>query len=225
MNHASPVERTDHYMLWSVALGVDLDSRTPDAVPTDGARAIALGPSETKRYRTHCPSSRRSLWNPANEWGTGASPYRATSTSCALFAQPEKHVLEYIGRLQIFQAQNRGRNGPEDRPRATIVIERVHPESSQTRHLEGKIGLQELFVVLALLVIHDVVHEVVHGLVVERWDVDAPTSPSTRIIGGKPAERCRSDAPFFTPKASSSPISIYVFLVWAGATETATRVR
>ena len=33
------------------------------------------------------------------------------------------------------------------------------------------------------------------------------TSPSTRIIGGIPAERCRSDALFFTAKASSWAIS------------------
>src|SRR5512135_3115991 len=35
------------------------------------------------------------------------------------------------------------------------------------------------------------------------------TSPCTRIIGGKPAERCKSEALFLTPKASSSVISIY----------------
>ncbi len=34
------------------------------------------------------------------------------------------------------------------------------------------------------------------------------TSPSTRIIGGTPAERCRSDALCFTLKSSSSVISI-----------------
>ena len=39
--------------------------------------------------------------------------------------------------------------------------------------------------------------------------VDAPMSPCTRIIGGRPADRCRSDALFLTTKASSSEISIY----------------
>src|SRR5690554_2799344 len=34
------------------------------------------------------------------------------------------------------------------------------------------------------------------------------TSPSTRIMGGKPADRCKSDAPCFAEKASSSVISI-----------------
>src|SRR4029079_3689811 len=34
-------------------------------------------------------------------------------------------------------------------------------------------------------------------------------SPCTRIIGGSPADRCRSDALFLTANASSSVISIY----------------
>src|SRR5690349_16375308 len=36
------------------------------------------------------------------------------------------------------------------------------------------------------------------------------TSPSTRIMGGRPADRCRSDALFLTENARSSAISIYV---------------
>src|SRR5690606_13569613 len=39
------------------------------------------------------------------------------------------------------------------------------------------------------------------------------TSPSTRIIGGSPAERCRSDALFFTENARSSAISTCLPLV------------
>ncbi len=34
------------------------------------------------------------------------------------------------------------------------------------------------------------------------------TSPSTRIIGGSPAERCKSEAPFLALKASSSVMSM-----------------
>src|SRR5690606_20663371 len=37
------------------------------------------------------------------------------------------------------------------------------------------------------------------------------TSPSTRIIGGRPADRCRSEALFLTEKASSSAISMRAF--------------
>src|SRR5258706_7211025 len=36
------------------------------------------------------------------------------------------------------------------------------------------------------------------------------TSPWTRIIGGRPEDRCRSDALFFTTKASSSVRSITI---------------
>src|SRR5438309_680166 len=35
------------------------------------------------------------------------------------------------------------------------------------------------------------------------------TSPCTRIIGGRPADRCRSEALFLTEKASNSEMSIY----------------
>src|SRR5690606_3023885 len=35
------------------------------------------------------------------------------------------------------------------------------------------------------------------------------TSPSTRIIGGRPADRCRSDALFLTENANSSAISMH----------------
>src|SRR5215470_15236043 len=37
------------------------------------------------------------------------------------------------------------------------------------------------------------------------------TSPLTRIIGGRPEDRCRSEALFLTTKASSSEMSIYNF--------------
>src|SRR5882672_4554582 len=36
------------------------------------------------------------------------------------------------------------------------------------------------------------------------------TSPCTRIIGGRPEDKCRSDALFFTTKASSSVRSITI---------------
>src|SRR3954466_6677771 len=35
------------------------------------------------------------------------------------------------------------------------------------------------------------------------------TSPCTRIIGGRPEDRCRSEALFLTEKASNSEMSIY----------------
>src|SRR5215216_3178640 len=47
------------------------------------------------------------------------------------------------------------------------------------------------------------------------------TSPCTRIMGGSPADRCRSEALFLTEKARSSEISIFVLSLteaprWAG---------
>src|SRR5690606_9341586 len=43
------------------------------------------------------------------------------------------------------------------------------------------------------------------------------TSPSTRIIGGKPADKCKSDAPCLALKARSSVISIRAtFLLYVG---------
>src|SRR5687767_10428661 len=39
------------------------------------------------------------------------------------------------------------------------------------------------------------------------------TSPCTRIIGGRPDDKCRSDALFFTTKASSSVRSITILPV------------
>src|SRR5437660_3333888 len=43
------------------------------------------------------------------------------------------------------------------------------------------------------------------------------TSPCTRIIGGRPEDRCRSDALFFTTKASSSVKSIKILPTGAKA--------
>jgi len=57
--------------------------------------------------------------------------------------------------------------------------------------------------VLALRVVHDVVDHVVHMFVLERVDIDAAHIAMHRIIGGRPAERCRSEALFLTEKANS----------------------
>lgn len=54
------------------------------------------------------------------------------------------------------------------------TVEGIDPETRQLRHLEGEIDLEELLVVLALRVAHDVVHHGMHRLVIERLDVDAP---------------------------------------------------
>src|SRR6185436_19220437 len=45
------------------------------------------------------------------------------------------------------------------------------------------------------------------------------TSPCTRIMGGSPAERCKSEALFLTEKASSSAISMLGPLGGGGAAQ------
>ena len=65
-------------------------------------------------------------------------------------------------------------NGPEHGAGAAVLVEGVDAEARQAVDLEGEVDLQELFVVLALGVVHDVVHHGVHLLVVQRLDVDAP---------------------------------------------------
>ena len=61
----------------------------------------------------------------------------------------------------------------EHRGGAAVLIECVDAEARELRDLEREVGLQELFVVLALLVVHDVVNHTVHFLVLQRWHVDS----------------------------------------------------
>jgi len=82
----------------------------------------------------------------------------------------------------------------EHAPAPRFWLKRVDAKARQALDLEREIALQRIFVVLALRVVHDVVDHVVHMFVLERVDIDARTSPCTRIIGGRPAERCRSEA-------------------------------
>ncbi len=58
-------------------------------------------------------------------------------------------------------------------PAPRLLVEGVDAETRQAVDLEGEVDLQELFVVLALGVVHDVVHHGVHLLVLQRVDVDA----------------------------------------------------
>jgi hypothetical protein len=85
----------------------------------------------------------------------------------------ERELPENLRRIQLLERQNLGWNRPEHRTRAAVLIERIHPEARQPVDLEREVHFQELFVVLALGVVHDVVHHGVHRLVVQRLDVDA----------------------------------------------------
>ena len=62
------------------------------------------------------------------------------------------------------------RNTPAGAP---VLVERIDAKTRNTRHFEGEIRFKKFFVVLALLIIHDVVDKLVHLLVLHRRQVDA----------------------------------------------------
>ena len=80
------------------------------------------------------------------------------------------------------------RNRSEDRARTAILIEGIDAKARDTRHLEGKVS-PELFKILPLSVVHDVVDQRLNAGMVLSGTSMRRTSPSTRIIGGRPAER------------------------------------
>ena len=53
------------------------------------------------------------------------------------------------------------------------MVEGIDAKTRQFGNLEGEVGLVELFVSLALLVVHDVVHHAVNFLVRQRRHIDA----------------------------------------------------
>ena len=80
-------------------------------------------------------------------------------------ARMHRDVLEDLRRVQIVERHDQRRNRPEHRTCTAVLIERVDAEARELGNLEGEVGFVELFVRLALLVIHDVVHHAVHFLV------------------------------------------------------------
>ncbi|MNN08727.1 hypothetical protein D3C81_1215890 [compost metagenome] len=89
--------------------------------------------------------------------------------------QPARYVgdtLEGFAQTEVLHGQHLGGNGPEHRAGATVLVERVDPETRHARHFEGEVGFEEFLEILALLVVHDVVDQRVHLLVIERRQVD-----------------------------------------------------
>src|SRR5436190_20531725 len=84
-----------------------------------------------------------------------------------------RDVLEDPGRAEIVEARGDGRGRREGRGRSAVLVERVDTEARELRNLEREVSLQELFVVLALLVVHDVVNHTVHFFVLQCRHVDA----------------------------------------------------
>jgi hypothetical protein len=82
-------------------------------------------------------------------------------------------ILGDLGCVELLQREDLARNRPEHRGRAALGVEGVDAETRQAVDLEGEVDLQELLVVLALGVVHDVVHHGVHFLVPQGVDVDA----------------------------------------------------
>jgi hypothetical protein len=88
-------------------------------------------------------------------------------------ARLERQVAKDLGRVELLQRQDLARNRPEHRARAAVLVECIDPKARQTVDLEREVDFQELFKVLALPVVHDVVHHRVHLLVVQRLHIDA----------------------------------------------------
>jgi len=59
-------------------------------------------------------------------------------------------IDEYLGRLQVFQAQHLGRNGPEYRAGAALLDKGIDAEPRQIGNRERKVALEVFFVELAL---------------------------------------------------------------------------
>ena len=53
------------------------------------------------------------------------------------------------------------------------MVERIYPESCNPGHFKRKVTLEELFVIFALLVVHDFIDQCMDLFVIQRWQVDA----------------------------------------------------
>jgi len=111
--------------------------------------------------------------------------------------QATRHVgdlAEHLAHSQVFHGQHLGRNGPEHRTGAAVLVERVDPETRHAGDFEREVGFEKLLEILALLVVHDVVDQRMHLLVVHRRQVDpahvAVDANHRRQAGGKVQVRC-----------------------------------
>ena len=104
---------------------------------------------------------------------------------------PGQHgdVAKQLAHAPGIHRQHLRGNRSEDRARTAILIEGIDTKARDTRHLEGKVRLQEFFKILPVSVVHDVVDQRLNAGMVLSGHINAPHAPSTRIIGGRPAER------------------------------------
>ncbi len=83
-------------------------------------------------------------------------------------------IAKNLAHPEVFHGQHLGGDGAEYGSGAAILVERIDPEPGHAGYLERKIGLEELLVIPALLVIHDFIDEIMHLPVIHRRQVDAP---------------------------------------------------
>ena len=81
--------------------------------------------------------------------------------------------LKMRGARKIVQAQDRRGDRAEHGCAAAILVERIHAKTRELRNFEREVGLEKLFEVLTLFVVHDVVYHTVHFLVLQCWHVDS----------------------------------------------------
>ena len=83
-----------------------------------------------------------------------------------------RNISKDLPQAQLLHRQHLGGDGTKHRRRTAVLIEGVHPEARESRHLEGEVCLHELFVVLALFIGHDLVDETMDFLVIHGGDID-----------------------------------------------------
>ena len=88
-------------------------------------------------------------------------------------ARHHRNIPKNLPHSEIFHGQNLRGDGAKHTCGASILVERIDSKARDARHFKGKVCLEKLFVVLALLVVHDIVNEFVNLFVVHRRQIDA----------------------------------------------------
>src|SRR5512143_851687 len=84
-----------------------------------------------------------------------------------------RDILEDAWRAEIVEAQDLRRNRTKHCSAAAVLVERVDTKARELRNFEREVGFEELFEVLPLLVVLDVVNHTVLFFVLLRWHVDS----------------------------------------------------
>jgi len=68
-----------------------------------------------------------------------------------------------------------------------VLGKSIDSETCQARYFKGKVRLQELFVIFALLVVNGFINEAMNVFVIHWFDINSSDVAITRISGGIPA--------------------------------------